>query len=103
MLLLSNERRADSLLFSGYTGANPNDNPICNKKLTAKCEYNVDCRGKSALAKTSFADNGKSVGVTVTDRCQACGSGDLDFSPAAFMQLAPESVGRITNVKWSFD
>ncbi|EKM53476.1 uncharacterized protein PHACADRAFT_259886 [Phanerochaete carnosa HHB-10118-sp] len=70
--------------YPGYTGTNPNANPICNKKLTANY-------------------NGKSVTVTVVDRCVGCGPWDLDFSPAAFTKLAPESVGRLESVEWSFD
>jgi hypothetical protein len=34
------------------------------------------------------------VEVEVTDECQSCGPSDLDLSPAAFSQLAPESEGR---------
>ncbi|KLO11970.1 barwin-like endoglucanase [Schizopora paradoxa] len=70
--------------FPGHT-ANPNNNPICGKSLTAKV-------------------NGKSVTVKITDRCAGCqGMGDLDFTPAAFQKLAPLSVGRIHNMKWSFN
>ncbi|KAJ7487043.1 plant expansin [Mycena latifolia] len=59
-------------------------NPICGKKLKA-------------------THGGKSVTVTVEDRCAGCsGRGDLDFSPAGFKKLAPLSVGRIHNVKWEF-
>ncbi|AEO68335.1 uncharacterized protein THITE_52547 [Thermothielavioides terrestris NRRL 8126] len=53
---------------------NPNENPLCGKKLRA-------------------AYNGKTVDVTVVDRCVACNSGDLDLSPAAFSALADLSVG----------
>ncbi|KIP11265.1 hypothetical protein PHLGIDRAFT_64030 [Phlebiopsis gigantea 11061_1 CR5-6] len=70
--------------YPGYAGTNPNDNPICNRKLTAKYQ-------------------GKSVAVTVVDRCVGCATWDLDFSPAAFTKLAPESVGRLSGVEWSFD
>ena len=41
-----------------------------------------------------FSDNGKSITVTVTDRCTACAITDLDLSPSAFSDLAAESVGR---------
>ncbi|KIK65889.1 hypothetical protein GYMLUDRAFT_951322 [Collybiopsis luxurians FD-317 M1] len=70
--------------FPGAT-ANPNTNPICNKKITANFQ-------------------GKSVTVAITDRCAGCaGAADLDFSPAAFNQLADPSVGRIHGVTWDFD
>ncbi|OBZ74582.1 Papain inhibitor [Grifola frondosa] len=68
--------------FPGAT-ANPNLNPVCNRQLTA----------------TTPA--GKSVTVTVTDRCAGCQPGDIDLSPAAFDQLADPSVGRIHGVTWS--
>ena len=44
---------------------NPNNNPLCGRKIRA--HY-----------------NGKSVDVTLVDRCPGCGSGDLDLSPTAF-------------------
>ncbi|KAJ7611164.1 plant expansin [Roridomyces roridus] len=69
--------------FPGAT-ANPNVNPICGKKL-----------------KASFG--GKSVEVTVADRCAGCaGAADLDFTSTAFGKLAATSVGRIHGVKWEF-
>lgn len=69
--------------FPGYSGGNPNNNPICGKKV--KANY-----------------NGKSVIVTVVDRCVGCACGALDFSPAAFEQLADFDEGRIHGVTWSF-
>ncbi|GJE95742.1 RlpA-like double-psi beta-barrel-protein domain-containing protein-containing protein [Phanerochaete sordida] len=69
--------------FPGFNGANPNANPVCGKTITAKA-------------------NGKSVTVKVVDRCVGCSEFDLDFSPAAFQQLADESAGRIA-ITWSFD
>ncbi|KAF5385560.1 hypothetical protein D9757_006736 [Collybiopsis confluens] len=72
--------------FDSYPGAtaNPNTNPICNKKVTASYQ-------------------GKSVTVAITDRCAGCaGAADLDFSPAAFNQLADPAVGRIHGVTWTY-
>lgn len=70
--------------FPGAT-ANPNDNPICGRTVTAHAD-------------------GNSVTVKIMDRCAGCsGEGDLDFSPIAFEQLAPLSVGRIPGMTWSFD
>jgi len=69
--------------FPGYFGTNPNNNPICNKRITATYQ-------------------GKAVNVTITDRCVACACGSLDFSPAAFSQLADMAIGRIHGVVWWF-
>lgn len=46
--------------------------------------------------------NGKSVSVTVVDRCEGCTQNDLDLSPAAFNQLASPDVGLLHNVQWHF-
>jgi len=64
-------------------GANPNNNPICNKKV-----------------QVSFG--GKSIVVSLVDRCTACAPTDLDLSPAAFSQLASQSLGRVSGMKWHF-
>ncbi|KIM72472.1 hypothetical protein PILCRDRAFT_740461 [Piloderma croceum F 1598] len=72
--------------FDNYPGAtsNPNNNPICGKQI--KVNY-----------------QGKSVTVTVVDRCAGCaGAADLDLSPTAFSQLANESVGRLYNAEWDY-
>ncbi|KAI0057692.1 hypothetical protein BV25DRAFT_1812113, partial [Artomyces pyxidatus] len=70
--------------FDDYPGAtsNPNDNPICGKKITA--HY-----------------GSKSVTVKVVDRCTGCSKNDLDFSPTAFSKLAAESKGRI-DITWEY-
>ncbi|TCD61310.1 hypothetical protein EIP91_008638, partial [Steccherinum ochraceum] len=71
--------------FPGYSGGNPNNNPICNKQVTAHYQ-------------------GKSVSVRITDRCGGCDiATSLDFSPKAFAMLADPSVGRIHGVTWSYD
>ncbi|EIM89216.1 uncharacterized protein STEHIDRAFT_145905 [Stereum hirsutum FP-91666 SS1] len=71
-------------LYNSYPGAtaNPNLNPICGRLITATY-------------------NGRSVTAAVKDKCYACAEYDLDFSPAAFTQLAAESVGRIP-ITWQF-
>jgi len=73
------------LLFDSWPGAtaNPNDNPICGRKATAHYQ-------------------GKSVTVTITDRCVGCKTYDLDFSPSAFSDLADQSLGRI-DITWQWD
>ncbi|KAI0820937.1 RlpA-like double-psi beta-barrel-protein domain-containing protein-containing protein, partial [Irpex lacteus] len=67
----------------GYKGGNPNNNPVCGKHI--KINY-----------------QGKSVTVKVVDRCPGCATGSLDLSPTAFSKLASKSVGRLHNVKWTF-
>jgi hypothetical protein len=69
--------------FPGYNGVNPNKNPICGRQVTATYQ-------------------GKSVTVTLTDRCAACKLTDLDFSPAAFNAIADPSVGRISGMTWTW-
>ncbi|KAH7869946.1 RlpA-like double-psi beta-barrel-protein domain-containing protein-containing protein [Lentinula edodes] len=72
--------------YDTYPGAtaNPNNNPVCGKKLTAHYQ-------------------GKSVTVTVADRCTGCAMYDLDFTPTGFEALSDLSVGRISGVTWTFD
>lgn len=73
------------ILYDSFPdGGNPNNNPVCNRKATATYQ-------------------GKSVTVTITDRCVGCAEFDLDFSPSAFSQLADQSVGRIHGMTWHFD
>lgn len=67
--------------YPGYDGANPNQNPVCGQKVTATYQ-------------------GKSVDVTITDRCVGCAITDLDFSPSAFSEIADQSLGRISGMKW---
>lgn len=69
--------------FEGYAGGDPNSNPICNRKLKATYK-------------------GKTVTVTVTDRCVGCAMYDLDFAPKAFDQLADEALGRLSGMTWSW-
>lgn len=61
--------------------ANPNLNPLCGKQIRVT-------RG------------GKSVLVTVVDRCEGCAEDDVDLSPSAFEKIAEEKEGR---VKGSWD
>jgi len=70
--------------FEGYTGGDPNQNPICGRKLTATYK-------------------GKSVSVTVTDRCVGCAMYDLDFAPSAFDQLASQDLGRLSGMTWTWN
>ncbi|KDQ11359.1 hypothetical protein BOTBODRAFT_459203 [Botryobasidium botryosum FD-172 SS1] len=72
-------------LFDTYPGhtSNPNANPICGRRV--KVNY-----------------GGKSVVVTVEDRCPACAFNDLDLSPSAFQALAPLAAGRLRGMTWDF-
>lgn len=72
--------------YPGYDGVNPNNNPICGKKITANY-------------------NGNSVQVTVQDRCTGCLIHDLDFTPAAIAVLDPNYLydGRIHGVTWTIE
>lgn len=47
-------------------------------------------------------DQGKTVTVTITDRCTGCALTSLDFSPAAFDELADPSVGRLYGIEWEW-
>jgi len=69
--------------YPGYTGGNPNNNPMCGRKIRA-----------------SFG--GKSIIVAATDRCTGCALTDLDFSPTAFNQLEDPAVGRFDGLKWEW-
>jgi len=69
--------------FPGYGGGDPNANPICGRKV--KVTY-----------------QGKTVTVTITDRCTGCALTSLDFSPAAFDTLADPSLGRLYDIQWEW-
>ncbi|KAK0198377.1 plant expansin [Armillaria mellea] len=72
------------ILYDQFTPAgNANRNTLCGK--TIHIEY-----------------GGKSTDVTVVDRCTGCAEWDLDLSPAAFDDLASESLGRLQGATWSF-
>ena len=89
---------------SGYKGGNPNNNPVCNMKVTATCK-DFPPRGFILNSDPFIAlpDQGKTTTVTITDRCTGCALTDLDFSPTAFQDLADESVGRISGMTWVWD
>lgn len=71
--------------FDGWPGSNgnPNLNPICGRKIRANFE-------------------GKSVDLTIVDRCVGCAMYDIDMTPSAFSQIADQARGRISGVTWSF-
>ncbi|KAI9641407.1 hypothetical protein NHQ30_010209 [Ciborinia camelliae] len=63
-------------------GYQSNGNPYCGKRIEVH-------HGR------------KSITVTVVDKCMGCAYNDLDLSPAAFRELAPEYEGRILGL-WNF-
>ncbi|QRW09755.1 hypothetical protein RhiLY_08754 [Ceratobasidium sp. AG-Ba] len=72
--------------WPGYTGSNPNKNPVCTTPHTADVTY-----------------KGKTIRVGIVDRCGGCALWDLDLSPSAFQQLAPLSAGRLSGATWHFN
>lgn len=78
--------------FEGYTGGNPNKNPICGRKANVRF-------------------GGNSFTVTVTDRCVGCAMYDLDFTSQVFEKLVAGvtqnsntgvGIGRATGLTWSW-
>ncbi|KAI9264700.1 RlpA-like double-psi beta-barrel-protein domain-containing protein-containing protein, partial [Helicostylum pulchrum] len=63
-------------------GDNPNNNPMCGKKINV----------------TNPATN-KSVTVKIVDTCPPCSSGSVDLSPAAFKSISNLDIGRI-KINW---
>ena len=76
---------------------------FCGRTLTATCKAYRCPLYRIRIWHDLHTDKGKSVTVEVVDRCAGCAEYDLDFSPAAFDQLADPSVGRIYGVTWHFN
>ena len=70
------------LFDSQSSSSNPNDNPLCGRKIRARRD-------------------GKSVDLTVVDRCTGCAVRDLDVSPGVFKKLASIDEGRVS-VEWAW-
>ncbi|TKY87753.1 hypothetical protein EX895_003334 [Sporisorium graminicola] len=70
-------------LFDSFGTGNPNKNPACGHKISASY-------------------GGKTITVSVADRCVGCAWGDLDFTPTGFSQLADMSKGRLSGLTWSW-
>ncbi|KAF9443279.1 hypothetical protein P691DRAFT_764431 [Macrolepiota fuliginosa MF-IS2] len=60
-------------------------------------QYNPSVCGRRAR----IFYQGKSVDVTVVDRCADCPFGNVDLSPAAFNQISNQDAGRIP-VTWQY-
>ncbi|KAI7781618.1 hypothetical protein LA080_014516 [Diaporthe eres] len=55
-----------------------------------------DFDGRGVCGKTATVSyQGKTMAVTIVDRCEACKDGDIDVTPTAFQDLAPLPVGRV--------
>ena len=74
---------------AGEGGSNPNDNPLCGRKIRVQRDFVESGAGR------------QSVDVEVVDRCTGCEPTDLDLSPAAFKKLALESQGRVQG-EWAW-
>jgi len=49
---------------------------------------------------SSIPVRGKTIFVKLTDRCEGCAYGDLDFSPHAYNQIADPAEGRVSGMTW---
>lgn len=72
---------------AAQSGSDPNQNPLCGRKLRAK-------RYKEGTGE-------RSVDLTVVDRCVGCKSTDIDTTTSAFKKLADIDLGRVT-ASWSW-
>ncbi|KAG8711593.1 hypothetical protein FRC09_020521 [Ceratobasidium sp. 395] len=72
--------------YPGYSGGNPNNNPVCTTPHTADITY-----------------GGKTIRVGIVDRCEGCALWDVDLSPSAFQQFAPLATGRLYGATWHFN
>ncbi|KUJ15207.1 uncharacterized protein LY89DRAFT_708146 [Mollisia scopiformis] len=70
------------------TSSNPNDNPLCGKKIRIT-RYDSTVGGN------------RSVDVEVVDRCVGCLATDLDLSLKMFTSLAEEAEGRVVG-SWAW-
>ncbi|KAL1990472.1 hypothetical protein VTN49DRAFT_6311 [Thermomyces lanuginosus] len=70
------------LFDAAQTGSNPNLNPLCGAKLRLR-------------------RNGKTVDVTVVDRCVGCAATDIDTTTSVFEKLAEIDQGRVL-VEWAW-
>ena len=76
-----------TLFDAAQTGSDPNQNPLCGRKIRAK-------RYKEGTGE-------RSVDLNVVDRCVGCKSTDIDVTTSAFEKLADIDLGRVT-VSWSW-
>lgn len=83
--------------------ANDNSEFIAALNVDQFHEFGSMSNGNPACGKTATIHyQGKSVTVTIQDKCPGCAHGDLDLSPSAFEQLSDKGAGRI-KMTWSFN
>ncbi|KAL8739004.1 MAG: hypothetical protein Q9181_000286 [Wetmoreana brouardii] len=70
-------------LAHGMMGEQSNGNPFCGRSAE------IELDGKKAVGK-------------LVDKCGGCEGQSIDLSHKLFQALAPESMGRISGVKWHF-
>ncbi|KAJ5180599.1 hypothetical protein N7492_003809 [Penicillium capsulatum] len=70
------------LFDAASSGSNPNANSLCGMKLRLR-------------------RNGRSVDVTVVDRCVGCAETDLDVTEAVFQEIAHLDQGRVV-MEWAW-
>ena len=74
------------LYESAQTSSNPNENPYCGKQISA-----------------TLPETGKTVTVTVVDKCAACDNNSLDFSGGAWDDITNGAApARYYDLSWSF-
>ena len=78
---------AHSLFDAAQIGSDPNNNPLCGRKIRAK-------RYKENVGE-------RSIDLTVVDRCVGCQPTDIDVSITAFGRLADPDLGRVST-QWSW-
>ncbi|KPI45403.1 uncharacterized protein AB675_444 [Cyphellophora attinorum] len=78
---------AHSLYDAAQTGSDPNQNPLCGRKIRAK--------------RVKEGSGERSVDLTVVDRCTGCAPKDIDVSLSVFKQLADPDLGRV-DVTWNW-
>lgn len=78
---------AHSLFDAAQTGTDPNQNPLCGRKIRAK--------------RVKEGSGERSVDLTVVDRCTGCEPTDIDVSLSVFEKLADQDLGRVT-VQWNW-
>ena len=76
-----------SVFDAAQTGSDPNQNPLCGRKLRVK-------RYKEGVGE-------RSVDLTVVDRCVGCQPTDIDTTTSVFQKLADIDLGRVT-VQWAW-
>lgn len=78
---------AHSLFDAAQTGSDPNQNPLCGRKIRAK--------------RVKEGSGERSVDLTVVDRCTGCQPTDIDVSLSVFKSMADQDLGRV-DVQWNW-